>query len=74
VDVTTVLKEIATWPLEDQLSLLHATWDRILEGGWEPTASEEQWAEIDRRLEAHQANPHNVVTWDEIVNHVKRPR
>jgi len=69
-----VMQEIATWPLDQRLELLERVWDDLLDSGWQPPLTEAVRAELDRRLQAAKANPDEVVTWDEIVNHVRRPR
>ncbi|MCR4415981.1 MAG: addiction module protein [Thermoguttaceae bacterium] len=50
-----------------QIELVEQVWDRLAHSGWRPALSDEQKAEIDRRLEAHAANPNDVVTWDAVV-------
>ena len=74
MDVTSTLKEIAAWPVEDQLELVDRVWDRIVESGWQPKLSAEQKAELDRRLEALKANPNDVVSWEAVVEHVRRQK
>lgn len=74
MDLAATLKEIESWPLEDQIELMHRVWDRLHDVGWKPDLTEEQAAELDRRMAAAEANPHDVVTWDTIVEHVRRRR
>jgi len=73
-DVTNALKEITGWPMQDQIDLMHQMWDHLVESGWEPELSDAQKAEFDRRLDAADTNPGEVVSWDDIVKHVRRPR
>jgi putative addiction module component (TIGR02574 family) len=72
--VAQTLSEITTWPVEDQVDLLHQIWDRLAETGWQPELSEEQKAEFDRRIDAYEADPSIGLTWEDIVKHVRRPR
>jgi putative addiction module component (TIGR02574 family) len=74
MNLTATLKEIESWPPDDQLELAQRIWDRLVDTGWQPTLTEEQKQELDRRLDALDANPNDVVSWDEIVRHVRRPR
>ena len=74
MDKATAIKEIDSWPMEDRLDLVQQVWDRMRAAGWQPQLTEEQKAEFDRRLDALDANPGNVVSWDDIVKHVRRPR
>jgi putative addiction module component (TIGR02574 family) len=74
MEPTAVFQEIATWPLEDRLELIERVWDDLVDSGWQPPLTEAQRAELDRRLGAAQANPDDVVSWEDIVHHVRRPR
>ena len=68
------LKEIESWPVDDQIELVQCVWDRLVDSGWQPEVTEEQKAELDRRWQEHEANPDNVVTWESIVEHLRRKR
>jgi putative addiction module component (TIGR02574 family) len=69
-----LLKEIESWPLDDQVEQVQRIWDKIVDAGWCPELTEEQKAEFDGRLNALDANPSEVVSWEDIVQHVRRPR
>jgi putative addiction module component (TIGR02574 family) len=70
MDMATTLKEILTWPADDQLEFVQRAWDQLVDSGWQPQVSEEQKVEFSRRLA--DPDPGNVVTWDSIVEHVRR--
>jgi putative addiction module component (TIGR02574 family) len=53
-------------PLADRIELIEALWESIAREGYEPELTREQAAELDRRLEAHQQDPDDVVSWDSI--------
>ena len=53
-------------PLADRIELIEALWESIAREGYEPELTREQAAELDRRLEAHQRNSGDVVSWDSI--------
>jgi putative addiction module component (TIGR02574 family) len=72
VHIETTLKEIAGWPVEDQLELLSQAWDRLVESGWQPELTDELKAELDRRLDAADANPQDTVSWEKIVEDARR--
>jgi putative addiction module component (TIGR02574 family) len=74
VDITTTLSQIAALPVQDQITLLHQAWDKLIESGWEPDLTDEQKAEFDRRLDDLDANPQNVVSLEKLIEHVRRPR
>jgi putative addiction module component (TIGR02574 family) len=74
VDPTTALQAVQAWPVEDQLDFVFRVWDRLVEGGWQPELTDDLKAELDRRLAAHKADPSNVLTWEQVVARVRRPR
>ena len=53
-------------PLAEQIELIDALWESVVKQGYEPPLTPEQSVELDRRLEAHQRNPDDVVSWDTI--------
>ena len=72
MDLTAVLKEIDAWPAEDQAELVQQVWDKLVDSGWTPTLSEELKSELDRRVEDLNSKPDEFLTWEQIVNHVRR--
>jgi putative addiction module component (TIGR02574 family) len=70
---TSVLSEIDRWPADGRVELVQRVWDQLAETGWQPTLTDDQKAELDRRLQALEADPTDVVTWDAIVEHLRRP-
>jgi putative addiction module component (TIGR02574 family) len=60
--------------MAEQIELMHLAWDRLIDAGWRPEMSDDLRAELDRRLDADAANPGDVVSWEQIVAHVRRPR
>jgi putative addiction module component (TIGR02574 family) len=71
MDLTTVLREVDSWPVEERIRLVQEVWDRLADGGVEPELTDEQKAEFDRRLADLDSNPDDVVTWEEIERHVR---
>jgi len=65
---------VQTWPVEVQLEFVFRLWDHLVEGGWQPESTDDLKAELDRRLAAYQANPANVLTWEQVVARVRRVR
>lgn len=71
---TATLEAAREWSLEDRLELAFGLWEQIVDGGWQPEATPELKAELERRVAAHETDPSRVLTWDQVVAHVKRPR
>lgn len=53
-------------PLAERIELVEALWESITQDGYEPPLTPEQATELDRRLDAHQRNPDDVVSWESI--------
>lgn len=74
MDMATMLKEIKSWPVDDRIEFMQLAWDQLVDSGWQPELTDAQMAEIDRRIAAHEQNPNDVVTWDSMMEHVRRKR
>jgi putative addiction module component (TIGR02574 family) len=62
MDYQTVLHEIASWPINEQVRLIQEVSDRLGLDGAEFNLTDEQRAEIRRRLREDD----DVVSWDEV--------
>ena len=58
--------QVQELPLEEQLELLEALWDSIVERDAVPPLTGAQMAELDRRLADDEGNPNEVVSWDQV--------
>lgn len=74
MDLTTVLAEVQSWPAADRLRLIEEVWDGLSDEGYEPELTEELKSLLDQRLDALDADPSNVLSWEQIKAHVRRPR
>lgn len=74
MDLKAVLTEVQCWPPEDRLRLIEEVWDGLAEESRQPDLTEELKDLLDHRLAALDADPGNVLTWDEIKASVRRPR
>jgi putative addiction module component (TIGR02574 family) len=52
--------------IEDRIALAMAIWDSIAAEPHRPLLTEAQRQELQRRLDDHQANPDDVVPWEQI--------
>lgn len=72
MDITATLKEITALSIEDRIHLVQAIWDSIAAEQAYPDLTEAQQEELDRRIADHEANPDNVLTWEEIKASLKK--
>jgi putative addiction module component (TIGR02574 family) len=52
--------------VDERLALIEALWDSISADESAIPVTDAQRAELDRRLADHEANPNDVVSWDEV--------
>ncbi|MGH8556565.1 MAG: addiction module protein [Methylococcales bacterium] len=63
---TNLLNQARQLSLDEQIELLEALWDSIVEHGGTPTLTEAQKLELDLRIAEYEANPDDVVPWTEV--------
>lgn len=61
-----IFNQVQELPLDEQLELVEAVWDSIVERNAVPPLTDAQQAELERRLADHEAHPEDVVSWDEV--------
>jgi putative addiction module component (TIGR02574 family) len=66
MDLTALLEQIRPPSVDDRIRLVHAIWDTIIADPDYPDLTEAQKRELDRRIADLEANPDNVLTWEEI--------
>ena len=74
MDLTTIIREIDGWTVDDRIHLVQAIWDRIVDSGEVVDLTDAQKSDLDRRLAELDAAPHDVLQWDDITAHLRRPR
>ncbi len=72
MDFAATLAEIRTLSPQERIQLVQAIWDSIAEDQAPPDLSEAQKDDLKRRVGELDANPNNVLTWEQIKAHVKR--
>jgi putative addiction module component (TIGR02574 family) len=63
---TQLLDQARELSLDEQIELVEALWNNIVERNAVPPLTEAQKAELDRRIADHEANPDDVVSWEEV--------
>jgi putative addiction module component (TIGR02574 family) len=63
---TQLLDEARKLSVDEQIELAEALWDNIVERNAVPPLIDAQKAELDRRIDDHEAHPDDVVLWDEV--------
>jgi len=63
---TQLLQQASALDIDEQIDLVEAIWTGIVSRGLEPSLTESQKLELDRRLADHLANPNDVIAWDDV--------
>jgi putative addiction module component (TIGR02574 family) len=63
---TSLFDQVRELTVEEQLELVEALWDSIVDRNAVPGPTNAQKAELNRRLVDHAANPDDVIPWDEV--------
>ena len=66
MDISTAIKEITSWPVEDRVRLVEALCESIDADSETAPITEAQKQELSRRLADHLAHPDDVVPWEEV--------
>jgi putative addiction module component (TIGR02574 family) len=63
---TNLLEQAKLLDIDEQIELVEAIWNGIVNRGVAPSISDAQRKELDYRLTDYLANPNDVVSWDEV--------
>lgn len=74
MDVSTLKQEIAALPIADRVQIFDSIWVTLTRDGWQPELTEAMREELDRRIDSLDANPDNVMTWEQVESHVRNKK
>lgn len=63
---TQLLDQARKLSLDEQIELVEALWNDIVERNAVPPLTEAQKTELDRRIADHESNPDDVVSWEQV--------
>ena len=66
MDFTATLNQIVALSIQDRIRLVQAILESIATEQVHPDLTEFQKQELDRRINDSEANPENVLTWEEV--------
>ena len=72
MDISATLKEITALSIEERIDFVQAILDSIAVEQAYPDFTEVQKRELDRRIADYEANPDNVLTWEEVKASIKK--
>ncbi|MBE7559378.1 addiction module protein [bacterium] len=62
--------DVLSLPVHERLQLVQDVWDSIADIPEALELTEEERAELDRRLEAYHRDPSGTLAWDEVKAHL----
>lgn len=68
------LADVLQLPVRERIELVEAIWDSIAEVPESVEVTDEQRAELDKRLEAYRANPSATSPWSEVKARILQSR
>ena len=70
VDVARTIEDLRSLSVDDRMRVVQAVWDSLPEQGCVPTSAE-RTAELNRRLDAYEADPEDLLTWDDVLERLR---
>ena len=70
MNVDNTINELRSLSVPERLKVVAAVWDSLDEAAPVPL-SPEQRRELDRRLDAYEANPDDTLTWDQVLERLR---
>ena len=70
MDINETLSELTPLPVTDRLRVVESLWNSI-GSDTAVSLSPEQRDEINRRIQAHEANPDELLTWDQVLDRLR---
>ena len=70
IDVTRTIDDLRSLSVDDRMRVVQAVWDSLPEQATVPTAPERA-AELNRRLDAYEADREDLLTWDEVLERLR---
>ena len=72
--MSTVIDDLTKLPLPQRLEIVERLWDSIASDPERLPVTAKQAEELDRRLAAHESNPGEGATWEEIRDRLRNAR
>ncbi len=71
MNVDSTINELKLLSVPERLKVVEAVWDSLTDETAPAPPSLEQRAELDRRLDAYEANPDDTLTWDQVLERLR---
>lgn len=72
MDLTAVMNEVGTWPIEERLRLVAEVWESIEAAGMTTILREAHRQDLQRRLDAYRDDPKAGSPWEVVEARLRR--
>jgi len=70
VDVARTIENLRSLSVDDRVRVVQAVWDSLPEQASVPTSAGRA-DELNRRLDAYEADPDDLLTWDQVLERLR---
>ena len=74
MDVTTVMKEVGNWPVEERLRLIEEVWESLSDRPEATVLTEAQKQDLQQRLDRYGDDPKAGSSWEEVEARLRGKR
>ena len=71
MNVDNTIRELKLLSVPERLKVVEAVWDSLADEAAPVPLSSKQRVELDRRLDAYEANPEDTLTWDQVLERMR---
>jgi putative addiction module component (TIGR02574 family) len=72
MDLSTVVRDIDTWTINDRLQLIDNLWKSLVKSGWQPEMTDDAPTEIDGNWDDLEHDPTEALLWDQLERSMRR--
>ncbi len=72
MDLSTVVRAIDTWSIEDRLQLIDCLWKSLVATGWQPEMTDEAEITLAEHRHDWEADPTEAQLWDQLERAMQR--
>jgi putative addiction module component (TIGR02574 family) len=72
MDLSTVVRVIDNWTIDDRLQLIDNLWKSLVRSGWQPEMTDDVPTALDGNWEDSEADPTEALLWDQLERSMRR--
>lgn len=72
MDLSTVVRVIDAWTIDDRLQLIDSIWKSLVKSGWQPEDADGTPTELNGQWEDIEADPTDALLWEQLERSMQR--